>query len=129
MNLLPSAKLYKKEGLSVISTDNTKRSIGQWKHYQTNIATDQQLEQMFSHPKCEGIAIIAGAVSGNLEIIDVDCKYGIDFNAYATEIRKVDILLYSKLLIVNTVSNGYHLYYRCEEIQGNQKLANRIATA
>jgi hypothetical protein len=36
--------------------------------------------------------------------------------------------LYFKLLIVTTVSNGFHIYYRCEQIQGNQKLANRPAT-
>ena len=131
MNLLPSAKLYKKEGLSVISTDNTKRSIGQWKQYQTNIATDQQLEQMFSHPKCEGIAIIAGAVSGNLEIIDVDCKYeiGMDlWHEYSSKIHAADKALYDKLLIVQTKSKGYHIYYRCETIEGNKKLAERPAT-
>ena len=131
MNLLPSAKLYKKEKLSVISTDNTKRSIGQWKQYQTNIATDQQLEQMFSHPKCEGIAIIAGAVSGNLEIIDVDCKYevGMDlWHEYSSKIHAADKALYDKLLIVQTKSKGYHIYYRCETIEGNKKLAERPAT-
>lgn len=129
MNLLESAQTYIKNGFSVISTDNTKRSLFQWKKYQKEIPTLDELGNLFSHRKAQGIGVICGAVSGGLEVIDVDCKYGIDFNAYATEIRKVDILLYSKLLIVNTVSNGYHLYYRCEEIQGNQKLANRIATA
>jgi len=127
MNLLQSALKYKSKGLSVISTDSSKRSIGQWKQYQSNIASDDQLSLMFNNPKAQGIAVIAGAVSGNLEIIDVDCKYGVNFNHYADKIINANPVLYSKLLIVETKSNGYHIYYRCEFIEGNQKLAERPA--
>jgi hypothetical protein len=42
---------------------------------QTTIATQDELTKMLSHNKCQGIAVICGAVSGNLEVIDVDCKY------------------------------------------------------
>lgn len=129
MNLLQSAKSYVSKGLSVISTDNIKRSLHPWKQYQSNIATDQQLEQMFSHPKTKGVAIIAGAVSGNLEVIDVDCKYGVNFREYVAAIKKADVLLFDKLMVIETKSKGYHLYYRCEVVEGNQKLANRHATA
>ena len=58
MNLLQSAKNYTAKGLSVIATDDNKRSLSSWKHYQTNIATDEELETMFSHPKAKGIAVI-----------------------------------------------------------------------
>jgi hypothetical protein len=75
MNLLNSAKNYISKGLSVISTDNTKRSLFPWKKLQTTIATQDELTKMLSHNKCQGIAVICGAVSGNLEVIDVDCKY------------------------------------------------------
>lgn len=84
---------------------------------------------MFNNPKAQGIAVIAGAVSGNLEIIDVDCKYGVNFGHYTDKIINADPVLYSKLLIVKTKSNGYHIYYRCEVIEGNQKLAERPANA
>jgi hypothetical protein len=83
---------------------------------------------MFSHPKAQGVAVVCGSVSGNLEVIDIDCKYGVDFNEYATEIKKISPFLYEKLLIIQTKSNGYHIYYRCDKIEGNQKLANRPAT-
>jgi len=128
MNLLNSAKNYISKGLSVISTDNTKRSLFPWKKFQTTIATQDELTKMFSHNKCQGIAVICGAVSGNLEVIDVDCKYGVNWMEYAEEIRKSNPRLFNRLYIVKTKSNGYHIYYKCEFIEGNQKLANRPAT-
>jgi len=128
MNLLQSAKNYANKGLSVISTDNSKTSIFAWKKYQTKIPTDQELEQMFNTPKAKGIAVICGAVSGNLEVIDVDCKYGIKWEEYEAKILDAHPELYGRLKIIRTVSNGYHIYYKCEVIEGNQKLAERPAT-
>lgn len=128
MSLLQSAKAYKNKGLSVTATDNTKRSIGSWKQYQQNAPTNEQLEAMFAHPKVQGIAVICGAVSGNLEVIDVDCKYGINFDHYVNKILDANRDLFSRLLIVETKSKGYHIYYRCEVIEGNQKLSERPAT-
>jgi len=76
----------------------------------------------------KGIAVICGAVSGNLEVIDIDCKYGIKYEDYADAIKAANRDLFSRLLIIQTKSNGYHIYYRCELIEGNQKLAERPAT-
>jgi hypothetical protein len=129
MNLLESAKEYKKQGISVISTNNTKRSLFQWKKYQNEIATDDELKQLFSHPKAQGVGCICGKVSSNLEVIDVDCKYGIDFKEYIDAINKINPFIFNKLYITQTKSNGYHIYYRCDKIEGNLKLANRPATA
>ena len=127
MNLLASAKAYKKRSLSVISTDNSKRSIGQWKKYQSNLPSDLELETMFSNPKATGLAVICGAVSGNLEVIDVDCKYGVKWEEYESLILDAHPELYGRLKIIKTKSNGYHIYFRCEIIEGNQKLAERPA--
>ena len=128
MNLLQSAKNYTSKELSVIATDDNKRSITSWKQYQTKIPSDIELEAMFSNPKAKGIAVICGAVSGGLEVIDVDCKYGIDFTVYERAIFDHHPELHSRLKFVKTKSNGYHIYYRCETIEGNQKLAERYAT-
>ena len=128
MNLLQSAKSYASKGLSVISTDNAKTSIFQWKKYQKAIPTDQELEQLFNTPKAKGIAVICGAVSGNLEVIDVDCKYGIKWEDYEAKILDANPQLYGRLKIIRTKSEGYHIYYRCEFIEGNQKLAERPST-
>jgi hypothetical protein len=128
MNLKLPAQNYTTKGISCIPTDNTKRSIVSWKQYQQRIPTQDEINQMFDGPRVQGIAVICGAVSGNLEVIDVDCKYGVDFDQYAEKIKAADPVLYDKLLIVKTKSNGYHIYYRCEYIEGNQKLAERPAT-
>jgi hypothetical protein len=83
---------------------------------------------MFNTPKAKGIAVICGAVSGNLEVIDVDCKYGIKWEEYEAKILDAHPELFGRLKIIRTKSNGYHIYYRCESIEGNQKLAERSAT-
>ena len=128
MNLLTSAISYAQNGLSVIPTDSAKTSLVSWKRYQSEIASKSQLEAFFSHIKCKGLAVICGKISGNLEVIDIDCKYGIDVNDYFDKILNADPILFNKLKIIKTISGGYHIYYRCEKIEGNQKLAERYAT-
>jgi replicative DNA helicase len=75
------------------------------------------------------IGIITGKVSGNLEVIDIDVKNdptGKIWENYSTLIKETAPGLWSALVVVKTVSGGYHLYYRCKEITlpGNTKLAN-----
>lgn len=75
-----------------------------------------------------GIAIVAGKKSGGIECLDFDNHFG---DAHKTlkeflgieEVRKV----YSKhkLPLNRTQSGGYHLYYRCDNPEGNQKLASK----
>lgn len=121
-----AADFLTKNGLSVIATGDNKRAIMPWKEYQNRIATDEELTLQFSHPKCKGLAVIAGAVSGGLEIIDVDLKYDISGDLWQRLCDAAPII--NDLYIVKTKSGGYHIYYRCEVIEGNQKLANRQPT-
>jgi replicative DNA helicase len=78
-----------------------------------------------------GLGVITGAVNGNLEVIDVDTKYDIKGGIWE-DLKKgmEDTLphLLEQFLIVQTVSGGYHIYYRCETIAGNQVFAIREAT-
>ena len=101
-----------------------------WKKYQVNQIPLPDLWGQMEDNKTVAVAIIAGKVSGNLEIIDIDVKYkpGIDAILFA------DLLLlypdlYQKLRIHKTPSGGYHLLYRVEggEVSGNVKLAGRPA--
>lgn len=129
--LIQSAAKYLANGLSVIATDNNKRSIFSWKKYQAAQITEQELAEQLRHPKAAGLAIICGGVSGGLEVIDVDCKYALTpdyFDTLRAAIEKEIPALYGRLLIIRTRSNGYHIYYRCEVIEGNQKLAMRLPT-
>jgi hypothetical protein len=78
-----------------------------------------------------GLGVITGAVNGNLEVIDVDTKYDIKggiWEALKKGIQDTLPHLLEQFLIVQTVSGGYHIYYRCEKIAGNQVFAIREAT-
>lgn len=127
--MIKSAKYYLSQGFSVIATDNIKRAILPWKEYQSHLPTEEQLSIQFNHPKASGLAVICGAVSGNLEVIDIDTKHdltGTLWQDYKAEIAPLIDKL--KLYIVQTKSGGYHIYYRCEVIEGNQKLSRRHAS-
>lgn len=129
--LLKTALAYKQIGISAIATDANKRSLQQWKKYQVSFASDTELEQMFNNPRVMGIATICGAISGSMEVIDLDCKYdltGTLFRDYMQLIVDTDCTLAEKLVIVKTVGGGYHIIYRCPQIEGNQKLSQRFTT-
>jgi hypothetical protein len=129
--LLKAAIEYKKLGVSVIATDANKRSIQQWKKYQEHIATDAEISAMFSSDKAVGIATICGEVSGNMEVIDVDCKYDITgslFEDFMQAIVDADPEIAKKLVVSKTKSAGYHIFYRCGTVEGNKKLAQRFTT-
>jgi KaiC/GvpD/RAD55 family RecA-like ATPase len=123
--VLEAARLYAAAGLSVIPI----RLGGQkspawesWSEHEKRIATADELDRMFS--RNVGIAIIGGAVSGNLEILDFD-KPGI-FETWLADLAELDIELHAVALSlprVHTPAQGMHLYYRCDEISGNTKLA------
>lgn len=132
MSLLNAAKGFIKKGISCVATDDSKRAIVAWKPYTTNLPTAKQLEEQFSLSKAAGVAVICGSISGNLEVIDVDTKYDLEgtlFENLCSEIISYSQELFDKLLIIETKSGGKHLYYKCEKIQGNQKLAQRPPTA
>lgn len=129
--LITAARNYIDKGINVIATDQNKRSIFTWKQYQSQTIKDDELFQQFMHSKAQGIAIICGAVSGNLEVIDVDCKYALEpgyFDKLASAMQAQNADLFARLHIVKTKSAGYHIYYRCPVIEGNQKLAMRLPT-
>lgn len=126
--MIKSANFYISQGCSVIATGDTKRALLPWKEYQQRTLTEDEVSIQFNHPQAVGIAVICGAVSGNLEVIDIDTKYDTTGTLWEEYKKEIEPLL-PKLYIVRTKSGGYHIYYRCEVINGNQKLARRPATA
>lgn len=131
-SLLTTALEYHQMGLSVIATGAFKQSIGYWKDYQQRLATGKALHQMFNHPAAIGIAVVTGNVSGNLEVIDLDTKYDLQgglLERLLAPMEAFDAALISSLVIAQSRSGGYHLYYRCQNIERNQHLARRPVTA
>jgi hypothetical protein len=128
-----TAKEYIEErGLSVITiTDKKSPALIEWKTLQKRAIENS--EDLFTGAKVNtkfpiyGLGVITGSVNGNLEVIDIDTKN--DTKGWIWEDLKEEIEntlphLLEQFLIVQTVSGGYHIYYRCETIEGNLKLAH-----
>jgi archaellum biogenesis ATPase FlaH len=77
------------------------------------------------------VGLVCGSLSGGVEAIDLDLKYDLTgklFEYYKRLIHQMDKELLSKLVVQKTRGGGYHFIYRCSEIAGNQKLAQRPTT-
>ena len=129
-SLIDVACEYTQIGISIIPVDNTNQPIGKWKDAQ-NTRLDPKTHYGFKQTTFYGIGVVAGKISGNMEIIDVDCKYdltGTLFEDYKKSISQINPSLLKKMVVERTRNKGYHLIYKCETIEGNKKLANRPAT-
>ena len=123
------AQEYLKAQLSVIPTKEDKLpALPTWKPYQSQRIKEDEVEDLFTGANVKGLAIICGAISGGLEVIDVDTKHDTTGSLW-DELRALieDNLpeLYSRLVIAQTKSGGYHIYYRCSSIAGNLKLSTK----
>jgi len=84
------------------------------------------VQRCFSFLNTEGIAIVCGEVSDNLEVIDIDCKNdpaGEMWNDFYHLAKGSFPELFDRLVIAKTIHKGYHIYYRCSRIEGNQQLS------
>ena len=106
------ATKYNSYGLKVLPVKQDKSPMlsGRWNE---GIEPDQFADAY-------GIGVICGQVSGGLECLDFD-NHQNDAKERLTEFMKQCTV--SGLTIVKTGGGGYHVLYRCEETQGNQKLA------
>lgn len=94
-----------------------------------NILQEDELSRYFDpqkNPTANGIGIICGAASGNLEVLDIDSKNdNIPGRDIAGEL--LNIFLQNNpgvnLVTARTPSGGAHIYYRCSEIENRLRLA------
>jgi hypothetical protein len=129
--LLVAAYKYINSGICVIATNKNKIAFKPWKKYQTELIKIEEAEKLFEDKQAHSLAVICGIPSGNLEVIDVDSKYDITgtlWSDYIQAIKDNDQELFDRLYIVQTISGGYHIYYRCDKIEGNAKLSRREAS-
>lgn len=156
-NIKETAKRYLQSGLSVVFLKPGKiPSLTGWKALESQALTSEEVDTLFSggsirqeQVKKDGststtagiknytlnepsdLGIIAGKVSGGLEVIDVDCKYDLKGSLWEDLKTLLEDNLgetFNSLVIATTPSGGYHIYYRCQEIDRNLKLANRPTT-
>ena len=115
---------YLDAGLSCLPAERAKKhpSIGSWKTWAKRLPTWIEVEAWFANRQ-DGICVVAGAVSGNLECMDFD-NHGELFEAW---MEKVDTALLAKLVIEQSPSGGYHVMYRStSQVEGNLKLARGV---
>lgn len=121
--MIEHAKHYLNAGLSVLPAKRSEKrpSVGAWKPYQIRRPTLTEIDTWFSNPQ-DGLCVVAGAVSGNLEMIDFD-NGGELFEAWH---QQIDVELASRLVIEQSPSGGWHVVYRCQNpVNSSMKLAER----
>lgn len=114
------AEQYIKYGLSVLPVKLDKSpSVKSWK---------EGVDDLGSFDNAEGVGIICGKLSDNLEVLDFDNHFGDAKQTISKFINIPEIKeIYDKykLPIESTQSGGFHLLFRCDKIEGNQKLASK----
>ncbi|MCK4658239.1 MAG: DUF3987 domain-containing protein [Phycisphaerae bacterium] len=123
--LFGAAKRYHENGLCVLPAKRAKkRPTISWKKYQSTRPTKIDIGRWFAS-KVDAVCIVCGKTSGNLEVIDFDCK-GELFPAWRD---KIPVELFEKLVIESTQSGGRHVIYRYESsVCSSLKLATRGKT-
>lgn len=73
MNLLATANIYQRAGLSVLPARLAEKrpALAGWKDYQSRLPTEAEVAAWFANRQ-DALCLVTGAVSGNLELIDFD---------------------------------------------------------
>lgn len=126
-----AAHSYLSSGLCVLPANLTAKrpSIASWKPYQSRRPSEADACQWFSDGYYKAICIVAGAVSGNVEMIDFDCQ-GEAFAAWRELVEAEAPGLVDRLVIERSQSAGKHVAYRFDgPVPGSMKLAEKVCVA
>jgi hypothetical protein len=129
--LIRAALAYQALGFSVVPVRADKSSMGGWREYQQRIISVTEIQRRFGWRSTDGIAIVCGRISSNLEIIDVDTKNDLSGRLYADFIQAVNQHapgLMGKTVIARTRSHGYHVMYKTSTLNRYMMLARRPTT-
>ncbi len=125
--MIKPALYYLAQELSVIPCREKRPVLSAWKQYQAELMDEGRAREAFA--SADQIAVICGAVSGGLEAIDFDLKHldkdlqVVFWDEFQSALLDLMPDVLRRVQINRTASGGYHILYRCEEIQGNKKLA------
>lgn len=134
--LLRAAKIWHDADCCLVPAkpDGTKAPFGQWLQYQNQRPDWPQLHTWLAGGDYDGFGIICGAVSGNLEMFEVegraaDLRDGLGMALIEHGFSDLWLKLCTGYL-EQTPSGGYHWLYRVNgQPRRNLKLARRPATA
>ena len=109
---------YRKEqdGTFSVTTDRTGSPKGTWEPFTERLPTEQEIDRWIA-AKVESIAVIGGAISGGVEILDFDVP---GFYEAWAELAGTDG---EQLPMQRTGGGGTQLAWRCDDPEPNQKLA------
>lgn len=132
-NMLQAALAAYDAGLCVVraATDGSKRPLGGWKQYQSERPTREQVANWFANGH-QGMGTICGAVSGDLEMFELEGRF-VDAHTTGDFLKRMKDagleLLLKRLtngMLTASPTNGRHFIYRVAdgEVDGNTKLAS-----
>lgn len=133
--LLEAALELLRAGVSVIpvKADRSKAPAIQWKEYQSRLPTEAEVHEWFGRPGY-GLGIVTGAVSGNLEMTEIEGRALPEMAKVRELVQAVGLAgVYEHATggwFEMSPSNGIHWFYRVqgEPVPGNTKIARRPAT-
>ncbi len=109
-----------------VRADGSKAAAIPWKEFTTRRPTITECQDW--DERYSGVAIIGGAISGNLEVLDIDEPSLV--RPFIDSLKSQDVTLPDRLTMVRTPRRnatgnpGCHVMYRCETaVCGNSKLA------
>lgn len=105
-----------------------KRPLCNWKQYQEQ-QSKSDIKTLFNSREVGACAILTG---GGVECIDIDLKYSKNDDFLKTLLKSICIEIpeiFNKLCLTETINGGYHLIYKTNVNEGNQKLASRYTSA
>jgi hypothetical protein len=101
--------------------------VGRWGYLQTRLPKIPAVIAWFDDAGTDGIALICGAISGGLEILDFDANAEAVYTAWCDLVERYVPGLLARLPREQSLRGGYHLAWRCAEVSGNTILARRGA--
>lgn len=121
MTVYDHAKAFVAAGISVIPIDrNSKRPLLRWKEYQSRIASQEELKKWFDTDIPPNLAVVGGAVSGNLVILDFD-----DVELYH-KFWQSDSTLRDRTVLVKSARGRYHVWFRAEKTFSKFKPVDKL---
>jgi hypothetical protein len=122
MNISDVALSYLQAGLSIIPTGADKKpTLPEWGPFRRERPSQEQVTKWFSNGT-RNIAVICGAVSGNLEGLDFDCMAEA-LEVWLAEVHARAPGLLEKLPFESSPKGAHILYRALCSIPGNTKLA------
>lgn len=132
MTLHQVASQWQSNGVSVVPVATNKKAAIRWKEYQARCPSLDELQDWWGNGHPWGIAIICGAVSGGLEMAEIEGRANTsdaltDIANAADELGVGDVwdILLSGY-VQQSPSGGMHVVYRISdhEVPGNEKIAH-----